>query len=495
MLTKLNRKVIIIGAGFGGLAAAALLGKAGFNVLVLEKNKTIGGRARVFKKKGFTFDMGPSWYLMPDIFERFFANFDKKPTDFFTLKRLNPAYRMFFDKKKTIDIAEKLSDNVKLFDSLEKGGGKKFLAYLDDSKTKYDIAISGFIYKEYRNFFDLFNKKLMRGGSQLDIFQSIDKFVQKFFKSDFARKILEYNIVFLGGNPDNTPALYSIMAHIDFNLGVWYPIGGMGKLVTALEKLAKKYKVKIVTGSEVTRIITEYGHASGVMVGRKKYLADIVIANADYPHVETKLLEKSHQSYDEKYWGKRVVAPSAFCIYLGVKGKVTGLTHHNLFVENDWMKHFDHIFKDPSWPESFSYYVSCPSKSDPSIAPKYTENLFVLVPIAAGLKDTPQMREKYFKKILGMLETTLKENIEDRIIVKEIFSVNDFKKDYNAYKGTALGLTHTLMQSAIFRPSMRSKKVENLFYVGQYTHPGIGVPMVMIAAEVISKSIIKEFGE
>lgn len=490
-----KKKIIIVGAGLGGLSAAALLAKAGFDVLVLEKNATVGGRARVFKEKGFTFDMGPSWYLMPDVFERFFALFDKKPSDFFKLVRLNPAYRMFFDKKKVIDIAEKLSDNKKLFEKLEKGGGEKFFKYLEESKYKYEVAMSGFIYKEYKTFFDFFNKQMLMGGAQLKVFESIDKYVKRFFTSDIARKILEYNIVFLGGNPDNTPALYSIMAHIDFNLGVWYPLGGMGKVVEALKKLAEGHGARIVCNAEVRNIYVENGKAKSVLVGDKKYSADIVIANADYPYVENQLLDKKYCSYDESYWKKKTIAPSSFIIYLGIKGKVKGLAHHNLFVEYDWMKHFDQIFKEPSWPESFSYYVSCPSKTDPKIAPKEDENLFILVPVAAGLEDTPEIREKFFKKIMGLLETTLKEKIEKRILVKKIFTVNDFTKEYNAYKGTALGLTHTLMQSAIFRPGMRSKKVKNLYYVGQYTHPGIGVPMVMIAAEIISTTIQKEYAK
>lgn len=490
-----NKKVVIIGAGIGGLATAALLAKAGFEVTVLEKNKTVGGRARVIKTKGFVFDMGPSWYLMPDVFERFFARFDKKPSDFYTLVRLDPAYRMFFDKKNPIDIVKKLSKNIALFEKLEKGGGKKFLQYLDESKYKYDTAMKGFIYKEYKSLSDFFSFSIIKDSPKLRIFDSVDSYVKRFFSSPIARKILEYNIVFLGGNPSNTPALYSIMAHIDFNLGVWYPLGGMGKVVTALEKLARKYGADIICESDVTTIEVHDKIARAVHVGKKKYPADIVVANADYPFVETKLLSKEHQTYNASYWEKKTVAPSAFIAYLGIKGKVKGLTHHNLFVENDWMKHFDHIFKEPTWPESFSYYVSCPSKTDTTIAPKGDENIFILVPVAPGLQDTPEIRERYFEKVIGMLEETTHDSIQNRIVYKKIFTVDDFKKDYNAYKGTALGLTHTLMQSAFFRPSMRSRKVKNLFYAGQYTHPGIGVPMVMIAAEIISDSIQKDYDQ
>jgi 1-hydroxy-2-isopentenylcarotenoid 3,4-desaturase len=489
----MNKEVIIIGAGFGGLSSAALLAKAGYKVTVLEKNDSVGGRASIYKEKGFTFDMGPSWYLMPDVFERYFKLFNKLPSDFYTLQRLNPAYRIFFNKNKVIDITDNIKQTAKLFETLEKGGGAKFKEYLAQSKYQYDTAMEGFIYKEYTSFMDLFDKKLMINGSKLKVFESIDSHVKRFFSSDIARKILEYNIVFLGGTPENTPALYSIMAHIDFNLGVWYPKGGIGTVVKALYDLSLSLGVHFEFNSEVIAFDIKDNGIKKVKTKSKLYAADIILANADYPFIETQLLEKKYQTYSSSYWKKKTIAPSAFIVYLGVKGKIKNLSHHNLFLEQDWMKHFDKIFKDPSWPEEFSYYVSCPTKTDPLVAPKGDENIFILVPVASGIEDTPEIRQLFYDKVMNHLEKTLNEDIRKRIKVKKIFTIHDFAEKYNAYQGTALGLTHTLFQSALFRPQMKSKKVSNLYYVGQYTHPGIGVPMSLISAEIVTEKIQKEY--
>lgn len=490
-----NKKIIVIGAGLGGLATAALLGKEGYHVTLLEKNKELGGRAAVMREKGFTFDMGPSWYLMPDVFEKFFSIFGKETAKLFKLKRLDPAYRMFFQGGERVDIVRDLDKNIALFQRLEKNGGLQLRKYLDQSKYQYEVAMKKFIYKPYTSWIDLLDAQLFLEGSKLKVFEGIDRFVRRYFTSDFARKILEYNIVFLGGDPQNTPALYSIMAHIDFNLGVWYPMGGIGELVKVLTELCNQYGVKIVTNSEVVKFEYHNGLISEVITKKRRYKADVIISNADYAHMEMNMLEKKYQSYNEKYWKTRVVAPSAYMIYLGVKGKVKNLAHHNLFVEDDWMKHFEDIFKNPRWPKAFSYYVSCPSKTDSTVAPQNHENIFVLLPVAPGLPDTEKIRKSYFNIIMDRLEKSLGEKIQDRIVVKKIAAHSDFISRYHAYQGTALGLTHTLFQTAIFRPSIRSKKVKNLFSVGQYTHPGIGMPMVLIAAELATREVIKSYDD
>jgi phytoene desaturase len=502
---NVSKNIVIIGSGFGGLAASALLSKQGHNVTLLEKNDSHGGRARVWKSKGFTFDMGPSWYLMPDVFEKFYHELGTSPDKELKLKLLSPSYRIFFGKNKDkngqdvnkivdVDSGKRGYD---LFDTLEKDGTLKLKKYLKQSEYQYNIAMDGFIYKEYNSIFDMISYKTMVEGSKLKVFDNMDKFTRRFFDSDEARKILEYNLVFLGGDPKNTPALYSIMAHIDFNMGVWYPIGGLGEVTTSIMNIAKNNGAKFVFNSPVNKILVEDGKVKGVSVkkGNKNiiYDADIVISNADYQFTETKLLEDKYVSYPQKFWDKKIVAPSAFIVYLGLNKKIKNLKHHNLFLENDWMKHFREIFENPTWPENPSYYICCPSKTDSTVAPKGCENMFILVPVASGIVDNDKVRKTYFNKTISHVEKLLGEKISKNILVKRIFSLNDFKNDYNAFKGTALGISHTLLQTGYFRPHQRSKKVKNLFYVGQYTHPGIGMPMAIISSQIVSDIIKKEF--
>lgn len=488
----MKKKIIVIGAGFGGLSVAALLAKEGNDVTIIEKNSQIGGRARVWKKDGFVFDMGPSWYLMPEVFERFFSNFGNKPTDFFELHRLDPSYRMFFGEDRVVDIHKDISKNMETFEKIEEGGAQKLRKYLAVSEYEYEVSMRDFVYKDYKSPFDFFNFELLTKGSKLHVFESMDRYTKRFFSSSFARKILEYTIVFLGGTPKSTPALYSLMSHVDFNLGVWYPQGGINKLVEALEKICIKNNVKIITDTEVNKIIVKDGVAIGVEAKNQKIYADIIVSNADYAHMERDLLEKEDRSYSDKYFERAKIAPSGFVIFLGLKKKIPKLIHHNLFLENDWNQHFETIFETPAWPNAPSYYISCPSKTDPSVAPEGHENIFILVPVASGLEDNEKIREQYYKKIISHFEKIIDQKIEEHIVVKRIFAHNDFIKDYNAFKGTALGLSHTLLQSAIFRPSNKSKKVKNLYYSGQYTHPGIGVPMTLICSEIVAKKIRDE---
>ncbi len=486
------KKAIVIGGGLGGLATAALLGKKGLRVTLLEKNATFGGRAQVFDAKGFKFDMGPSWYLMNDVFDRFYANFGKKPSDFFKLTRLDPQYRIFYEGEEVIDISKDLHTNYELFERLEKGSAARIKEYLRQGEHQYKIAMDKFIYKNYDSLFDMLDPRLAIEGLQLGLFKSFDGYVNKFTRNDKLKKILEYTIVFLGGSPKKTPALYSMMSHIDFNMGVYYPMGGINKIVQSLEKLCRQNGVKLVPNAEVTRIEVENGRATGVHFNGKFLPADVVISNADYAWTETRLLEEKYQAYPKGYWKKATIAPSALIMYIGVKGKVKSLAHHNLILANDWKVHFEEIFDKPCWPENPSYYVSCPSKTDPSVAPKTDENLFILVPVASGLLDEAKIRAQYAKKILAHLERTIGEKFANRIKFMKIHAHSEFKSLYHAYKGTALGLAHTLMQTASFRPKSRSKKVSNLYYAGQYTHPGIGMPMVLIAAELAAGRISNE---
>lgn len=489
-----SKKIIVIGSGFGGLSAAALLARDGFDVMVLEKNEQPGGRARVWKKDGFVFDMGPSWYLMPDVFDRFFKIFDRKTDDYYKLLRLNPNYRVFFGDTKTVDVPADRPAIDALFDSLEQDGSAKLAKYLDIAKYQYDIAMNEFMYREYKTIFDFFNWTIITKGPQLKIFESFDKFARRYFSSDEIRKILEYTVVFLGGAPDNTPGLYSIMSHVDFDLGVWYPCGGLGMLVQGFTRLAREQGVRFEFNTPVRKINVTNGHAAGVTTDKGDLKADIVLVNADYHHAETELLDEAFSTYPERYWQKKKMGPSAFLIYLGLRRKVPHLLHHNLYLDNSWHEHFHSIFVEPAWPDNPSYYVCCPSKTDGSVAPAGAENMFILVPVAPGIEDTDTIREKYYDKTISHLEKLIDYNLRNHIVVKRTFAHNNFKEAYNAYKGTALGMSHTLLQTAVFRPSHQSKKVKNLFYTGSYNHPGIGVPMVIISSQIVSEQIRKIYG-
>lgn len=488
--------VLIIGAGFGGLSAAALLSKEGFNVTVIEKNGQPGGRARVYSDKGYSFDMGPSWYLMPDVFEKFFKEFDKKPEDLYELIRLDPSYRIFFDDGSITDVSSDLEENFELFNSFESEGGEKLRNYLEKAERHYNLAMDELIYRDYNSITDLISGRLLLEGFKLPLFGSIDSYISKVFESEKSKHILEYSIGFIGGSPKNTPALYYIMNHVDFDLGVWYPAnGGIGKVVDAIYNLAREYGSDFRFNEEVTKIEVVGGKVWSVITDKGSYKPDLVIANADYPHTELDLIDEAHRTYNEKYWSNRVLAPSALVLYVGLDKKIEKLEHHNLYLAEDWDKGFESIFdpKKARWPESPSYYVNVTSKTDDTVSPDGGETLFILIPLAPDLKDTQELREKYYEKIMRHLEDLVEEPLIGHEVTKRIFCVEDFKKDYNAYKGTALGLTHTLRQTALFRPSHQSKRVDNLYFSGHYTHPGIGMPMVIISSQILAKNLVKKY--
>ena len=494
-----GERLVVVGAGIGGMAAAAQLARDGFEVTVVERNDQAGGRARIWQKDGYTFDMGPSWYLMPEVFERFFAGFGKKPQDYYQLKQLDPSYRVFFGPGEAHDVPPDRAGVVALFDRLEPGGGAKLGRYLDDAAYKYKVAVGEFLYREYRSIFDFLNGRMMTEGLKLNVLGKLDAAVRKQFGDRRARQILEYAMVFLGTSPNDAPAMYALMSHVDLTQGVFYPLGGLSAVALGIRRLAEEQGVAFRLGTEVTRIVTERGRAVRVEARGADGAAvslpcAAVVANADYAHVETELLEAADCSHPKKYWDGRVVAPSMFLLYLGVKRRLEKLAHHNLYFQADWNTHFDTIFKRPAWPEAPCFYVSCITKTDPEMAPPGRENVFVLVPVAAGLEDGDAVRAAYAQNVIRHVERMTGEEIAPHIEVQRIFSHRDFAGDYHAWKGTALGISHTLMQTAVFRPAMRSRKVENLYFAGQYTHPGIGVPMVMIAADVVAGNIRNELG-
>lgn len=492
------KKVIVIGSGFSGLSAATYLADAGCEVLVLEKNESSGGRARKFEAKGFTFDMGPSWYWMPGVFEDYFAHFGKKVSDYYMLKRLDPSYRIYWSDG-PMDIPSDFAQLQQLFESIEPGSAKQLEAFLDEAKYKYEVGINKLVLKPGLSITEFLDWELAVGVFKLDVFTSMKKHVQKYFKHPKLIQWMEFPVLFLGALAADIPALYSLMNYADIKLGTWYPKGGMFKIAEGMESLAREKGVQFHFNSSVNSIQLKNGHVTGVEMiqnGNKVILeADVVVGAGDYHHIET-LLPESSRSYSEKYWNERLMAPSCLLYYVGLNKKLKGIHHHSLFFDVDFELHGDEIYKDPKWPKEPLFYVCTPSVTDDSVAPDACENLFFLIPVAAGLVgDTEELRKKYFDKIVHRFEEQTGEHIKENILYYRSYSVSDFKEDYNAYKGNAYGLANTLFQTALLKPSMKSKKVNNLFYTGQLTVPGPGVPPAIISGQVVAKQVLKCLGK
>lgn len=485
--------MIIIGSGFAGLSAAAFMAKAGWTVTVIEKNETAGGRARQLIADGFTFDMGPSWYWMPDVFERFFNQFDKKVSDYYALKRLDPSYRVYWPEGWS-NIPASYEALKELFESIEKGSGEKLDSYLKEAEKKYDIGIRDLVYKPGQSVTEFFDWNVVRNVFKLDVFTSIKSHVAKHFKDERLRQLMEFPVLFLGALPQDTPALYSLMNYADIRGGTWYPEGGMYAIVRAMQVVAESYGATFLFNEEVKEITVEKGKATSVVTGNKVYTADAVISGADYHFTEDSLLPSAYRSYTEKYWDKKVLAPSCLLYYVGLNTRLKNVEHHSLFFDVPFDRHADEIYANPGWPSEPLFYLSVASLTDDTVAPEGCENLVFLIPVASGLQDdTEELREKYFHGIIKRLEKHTGQQISEHIIYKKTFSVSDFVNDYHSYKGNAYGLANTLSQTAIFRPSCQSKKVRNLFYTGQFTVPGPGVPPSLISGEVVSRQVLKTF--
>jgi phytoene desaturase len=485
-------RIAIIGGGLGGLATACLLAASGNKVTLFEKNEQLGGRASVLKIDGFTFDMGPSWYLMPEFFEHFFSLVGERIEDYYHLQRLEPSYRIFFKgQKKQVDFYGELTRDLETLEKLEPGCSAQLRRYLETARIQYEISTNRFIYKNYDSVFDFFTKEILKDGLRLHVFESMESYIKKQFKSPEVQKILQYTLVFLGSSPARTPALYSLMSHIDFHQGVFYPMGGIGKLPQALEQIGKKHGVEFRVNAPVKRILLEKGVAKGLeLESGELFEADCVISNADIAFTEQALLPEEARDHSAKYWKTRTLAPSALMLYLGIDIKLPTLKHHNLLFCENWKQTFDEIFERPTWPSDPSLYICAPSVTDPSVAPAGMENLFILVPIAADLPDTEDIRAAYIEKILAVMEKELNlPDLRSHIVVQKSFCVRDFKERYHSLGGTALGLAHTLKQTAIFRPNNVSKNVKGLYYVGADTNPGIGMPMVFASAELVYKRL------
>ena len=495
------KKIVIIGSGFAGLSAASFMAKAGWEVTVLEKNPTTGGRASVLLADGFTFDMGPSWYWMPGVFERFFNCFGKKVSDYYELQRLDPSYRVYWPDD-SMDVPADYNELKIVFEKLEPGSGEMLDKFMQEAAFKYEVGINKLVHKPGQSLLEFADWELVKGVLKLDVFNSIKNHVRKHFKHPKLRELLEFPVLFLGALPKDTPALYSLMNYADIKLGTWYPKGGMFKIAEAMTSLAKELGVKFYCNHEVTEIKVENGIAKNVLAKNieaqssvHSFDADVVIGGADYHFIETKLLLPQYQSYTEKYWNKRVMAPSSLLYYVGLNKKISNALHHSLFFDVSFDLHGKEIYTDPKWPTSPLFYVCAPSVTDNTVAPEGGENLFFLIPVASGLEgDTEQLRDQYFDQILSRYENRIGQQIKDSIVFKKSFSVSDFKNVYNSFKGNAYGLANTLMQTAILKPGLRSKKVSNLFYTGQLTVPGPGVPPCLISGEVVSREVVKNYG-
>jgi phytoene desaturase len=510
-----QKSVIIIGAGFAGLSAASFMAKAGYKVTVLEKHGIPGGRARQYQAQGFTFDMGPSWYWMPDVFERFFAQFGKKVSDYYQLKRLDPSYSVYWQDGK-MDVPANYETLKALFNNIEPGSGEALDKFLAEAEYKYEVGINKLVHKPGRKLSEFIDWDLMTGVFKLDVFNSMKDHVAKHFKHPQLRELLEFPVLFLGALPEKTPALYSLMNYADIKGGTWYPEKGMYQIVQAMYNLAKELGVDFQFNQNVEEIVVENGVAVGVKTTEQSksrienresldtadsrqttnvYKSDVVIAGADYHHVESKLLSSSCRSYSDDYWNKRVMAPSCLLYYVGLSKKIDNIEHHTLFFDTSFDVHGAEIYTTKQWPSNPLFYVSAVSVTDPSSAPEGCENLFILIPVATGLTgDDEALREKYFDMVVERMEQKLQQSIKPFVIYKKSYAQSNFIEDYNAFKGNAYGLANTLLQTAILKPSCKSKKVKNLFYTGQLTVPGPGVPPSLISGEVVAKEVVKEFG-
>ncbi len=484
-----KKNIVIIGSGFAGLSAASVLAKEGHSVTLLEKNDQPGGRARIWQQDGFTFDMGPSWYWMPEVFEKFFNRFGKTTKDFYELKRLDPSYRIFYEAEEKVDVPASLEELIKLFEAKEAGSGKRLRSFLADAQYKYQTAMGEYVTRISDSITEYFDLKLIIKSFQLQLFQSLRSEVRQKFSHPSLVSLLEFPVLFLGATPDKTPAMYSMMNYADLVLGTWYPMGGMNQIIKAMLQLAEEYGVQILVNQEVTKIDVLNKKAHRIHTTDSIYTADVVISGSDYNHTEQFLLDEENRTYDSNYWEKRTMSPSSLLYYVGVNRKLANLLHHNLFFDADFEQHAREIYTDPKWPTSPLFYVCAASKTDETVAPKGMENLFLLMPLAAGIKDTDSLREKYFQLMLDRIEKKTGEPFSENIIVKRSYCINDFTKDYHSYKGNAYGLANTLMQTAIFKPKMISKKVSNLFYTGQLTVPGPGVPPSIISGEMVAREV------
>jgi phytoene desaturase len=489
-------KIIVIGSGFAGLSAASFMAKAGWDVTLIEKNNQPGGRAQKLEVQGFTFDMGPSWYWMPDVFERYFNCFGKKVSDYYSLTRLDPSYSVYYPQNK-LDIPANYIALKNLFETIETGSGKKLDLFLEEALYKYEVGVKKLVFKPSLSATEFLDIDLAKGVLKLDVFTNMRKHVAKYFTHPQLVELMEFPVLFLGALPQNIPALYSLMNYADIKLGTWYPKGGLNAVATGMYKLALELGVKFIFNASAEKINVINNSAVSLNFNNgvtQTVYADAIISAADYHFTETKLLEPSFRNYSNAYWDKRVMAPSSLLYYIGINKKLKNINHHSLFFDVDFTTHGKEIYETPKWPSEPLFYVCASSVTDTDVAPENCENLFFLIPVAAGLEgDDESLRNRYFNIIAKRMEHQIGETFIDNIIYKKSFAVSDFKSEYNSFKGNAYGLANTLMQTAILKPSMKNKKIKNLYYAGQLTVPGPGVPPSLISGEVVAAQVLKDF--
>lgn len=483
-----KKNISVIGSGFSGLAAASFLAKENHKVELYEKNNSIGGRARQFSSNGFTFDMGPSWYWMPEVIEKFYNYFGHTASDFYELVKLDPGFKVIFGENECIDIPENFDELGDLFESIEKGSREKLIKFMAGAEYKYNIGINELVYQPGLSIMELFRTDLMMGVFKLDVFNSFKSHVRKYFKDPRLIAIMEFPVLFLGSMPKDTPSLYSLMNHAGLKLGTYYPIGGFAKIPEAMRFIAEKNGVEFHLNHAVQKIEISNNHASKILFKDGFKSVDGIVASADYHHVET-LISKEFRNYSERYWENRVFAPSSLLFYLGISEKIPRLEHHNLFFDEDIEQHAKELYENEVWPTKPLFYACCTSKTDTKVAPEGMENLFLLMPIAAGLEDNDKLREEYFYVMMNRLEKYTKFKIRDHIVYKRSYCVSDFINDYNAYKGNAYGLANTLRQTANLKPKLKSKLIDNLFFAGQLTVPGPGVPPALISGQIAAEQL------
>ena len=482
-------KIAIIGSGFSGLSAACFAARDGHDVSVFEKNSMLGGRARYFIEQGFLFDMGPSWYWMPDVFEKFFNEFGKSTDDFYKLVKLDPGFQLFFGKNDILQVPANLEELYQVFESVEKGSAAKLKSFLSEGAFKYKIGMQQLVYKPALSWLEYANYDVLSGVAKSHIFKSMRSYVRSFFKDERLIALMEFPVLFLGAMPQKIPALYSLMNYAALSVGTYYPMGGMYKVVSAMQQLASSLGVNFLANCEVKKINLFEQHVSELVTSQGNFKTDALIASADYHHVEQKLLPEPYRNYGEKYWDEKTLAPACLIFFVGVNKRIKKLIHHNLFFDADFETHSKEIYQTTQWPSNPLFYVCCPSKTDPQVAPIGMENLFILVPVAPGLKDTEETRTGYFDSLIKRMEKECGDSFSENIIYKKSYCINDFVQDYHAYKGNAYGLANTLRQTAVLKPSLKNKKLENMFYTGQLTTPGPGVPPALISGQISAKLV------
>ena len=484
------RRIVVIGSGFAGLAAACCLAHAGHSVTVLEKNADLGGRARVWETGGYRFDMGPSWYWMPDVFEQFFARFGKKPSDYYDLVRLDPSYRVVFGKDDNVDLPANLDALKGLFEQIEPGSAARLTAFLEQAAYKYKVGMGDYVHRPSLSIWEFVDARLIAESLRIQMVQTMHRHVTAYFKNPRLVEIMEFPVLFLGGTAREIPAMYSMMNYADIIGGTWYPRGGMVRVSEGIVALARSLGVTFHTDTEARRIVVERGQAVAVETDDARFPADVVVAGGDYHHIEQNLLAPEDRNYSEAQWDKRVMSPSSLLFYLGVNKRLKNLLHHNLFFDEGLEQHAREIYQTPQWPTRPLFYACCPSLTDPTVAPPGCENLFLLVPVAPDLEDTDAIREKYYHLVMDRLETLTGQTIRESVTVKRSYAHRDYEADYHSYKGNAYGLANTLRQTAFFKPSLRARHVSNLFFTGQLTVPGPGVPPSLISGQVVSGVVL-----